>query len=287
LIELYRAWLEFISTAMVKRTRFDPLHDAATEQRLFDDLPALARNAEISGSATAVVSRGSERFEIDLTRDQLAQAAAPIYRQVASLLHQLRPAGAPIVVVAPSLIAGLPGMRQELEQFAGCELVGIADGYAAAAASLLDIPERGSGDSVLLRRRLPLHAGGALEDMASREPLGKRRVGSPAPTHVLHDGRAYSLGGDTLVVGRDSASGGHAVLGPRPISTIVLPDGLAGVSRRHCTFVRDGGELVLLDHSSFGTFVNGERVAERVRVHSGDHVRLGEPGVDLALIALD
>jgi pSer/pThr/pTyr-binding forkhead associated (FHA) protein len=67
---------------------------------------------------------------------------------------------------------------------------------------------------------------------------------------------------------------------------IALPEGLAGVSRRHCTFVHDGDELVLIDHSTFGTFVNGERVHERVRVHAGDRVRLGEPGVELALIAV-
>src|SRR5262249_27440228 len=74
---------------------------------------------------------------------------------------------------------------------------------------------------------------------------------------------------------------------PPPITRYVtLPDGLAGVSRRHCTFVHDGDELVLLDHSTFGTFVNGERVQERVRVYAGDRVRLGEPGVELALIAV-
>jgi pSer/pThr/pTyr-binding forkhead associated (FHA) protein len=50
--------------------------------------------------------------------------------------------------------------------------------------------------------------------------------------------------------------------------------------------VQDNGQIVLLDHSSFGTFVNGERVAERVRVHAGDRIRLGEPGVELALIAV-
>jgi pSer/pThr/pTyr-binding forkhead associated (FHA) protein len=73
---------------------------------------------------------------------------------------------------------------------------------------------------------------------------------------------------------------------PGSARSVTLPDGFAGVSRRHCTFVRDGEDLVLLDHSSFGTFVNGERVAERVRVYSGDRVKLGEPGVEMALISV-
>jgi pSer/pThr/pTyr-binding forkhead associated (FHA) protein len=50
--------------------------------------------------------------------------------------------------------------------------------------------------------------------------------------------------------------------------------------------VHDGTELVLIDHSTFGTFVNGERVQERARIHAGDRVRLGDPGVELALIAV-
>jgi pSer/pThr/pTyr-binding forkhead associated (FHA) protein len=50
--------------------------------------------------------------------------------------------------------------------------------------------------------------------------------------------------------------------------------------------VRNGDELVLIDHSHFGTFVNGERVSERVRIRAGDKVRLGEPGIELSLIAI-
>ncbi len=94
---------------------------------------------------------------------------------------------------------------------------------------------------------------------------------------MLWEGRAYPLQPDTLVGGREPTTN------PR---SIALPDGLAGVSRRHCTFVHDGDELLLLDHSSFGTFVNGERVQERVRIYAGDRVRVGEPGIELTLIAV-
>jgi hypothetical protein len=282
---------------MVKRTRFDPLHDAATEQQLFDAIPSLAQQAASTGNTAAVLTKGKERFEVALTRDQFAQAADPIYRSMVGLLHQLRPAGAPLAIVVPRTVAELPGIRQQLEQFVGCELVSVPDGFAAAATSLLDLPEPESTtgeDFVRLLRRLPLQAQTVLTDTVARDPLGQRRSGGPAPSHALLDGRAYSLSSESLVVGRAAepqsapstvmASGTAAV--PSTSRYITLPEGLAGVSRRHCTFVHDGDELVLLDHSTFGTFVNGERVQERVRVHAGDRVRLGEPGVELALIAV-
>jgi hypothetical protein len=317
LVELYQTWLDLISKTMVKRTRFDPLHDATTEQQLFDALPALAREVAATGSATAVVSKGRERFDVALTRDQFAQAAQILYRSVVSLVHQLRPAGSPVAIVVPDAVAEFPGMRELLEQFVGCELVGIPDGFAAAAASLIDLPMSAAGqEAVRLLRRLPLQSESAVAGRASRQELGQRRAGGPSPSHVLLDGRAYSLGSESLVVGRapepvadggpsrtdagpsradggpsraDGAAGradGGLSRAAASAQHITLPDGLAGVSRRHCTFVRDGDELILLDHSTYGTFVNGERVQERVRVHAGDRVRLGEPGVELALIAV-
>lgn len=141
LIELYQVWLDLVSSTMVKRTRFDPLHDAATEQQLFAAIPALALEAARAGSTTASVTSaasamrvpgatgikgdasvtratgaadattGAEQFEVALTRDQFSQSAEPIYRAMVSLLHQLRPAGTPVAFVVPYLVAQLPGLR--------------------------------------------------------------------------------------------------------------------------------------------------------------------------------
>ena len=312
LVELYEAWLTFISTAMVKRTRFDPFTNADTEQQLFDALPALTRQAGEAGSTTAAVSNGDTRFEVSLSRDQFAEAAQPIYRELVRLLHSLRPAGAQVAIVMPEAVAMLPGLREVLQQFFGCELIAIPEGFAAAATSLIDLPEATPGEAVRLLRRLPLNAQSSLAEGVTREVLGRSGVRATLPTHVLFDGRAYALSTTPLVVGRSpvaassSASPGSAeslAAGVAPSASsavapvaqipsaplangLALPDGLAGVSRRHCTFVRDGDELVLIDHSHFGTVVNGERVSERVRIHAGDKVRLGEPGIELSLISI-
>jgi hypothetical protein len=336
LVELYEAWLTFISTAMVKRTRFDPFTNADTEQQLFDALPALTRQASETGSTTAAVSNGDSRFEVSLSRDQFAEAAQPIYRELVRLLHSLRPAGAEVAIVVPESVAILPGLREILQQFVGCELITAPEGFAAAATSLIDLPEAAPGEAVRLLRRLPLNEQPALLEGVTREVLGRSGTRATPPTHVLFDGRAYALGSTPLVVGRSpvaappsaspgstaaaaagaepssgspssaaASTAGEAAPGSRPTAPsaptsasvaqipspplangLALPDGLAGVSRRHCTFVRDGDELVLIDHSHFGTVVNGERVSERVRIHAGDKVRLGEPGIELSLISI-
>ncbi len=294
LVGLYEAWLTYISTAMVKRTRFDPFTNADTEQQLFDALPALTRQAAQIGSTTAAVSNGDTKFEVSLSRDQFAEAAQPIYRELVRLLHSLRPAGSEVAIVLPEPVAALPGLREMLQQFVGCELIATPDGFAAAATSLLDLPEAPAGEPVRLLRRLPLKEQPSLGADVTREVLGRSGSRAMPPSHVLFDGRAFPLGTNPLIVGRSpgvaapaAASSTAQVVGLAPVaSALTLPDGLAGVSRRHCTFVRNGDELVLVDHSNYGTFVNGERVAERVRIHAGDKVRLGEPGIELSLISI-
>jgi hypothetical protein len=279
LIAFYQGWLELVSTTMVKRTRFDPLHDAATEQNLFDSLGTWARDAALTGGVNAVLSKGAERFEVTLTRDQFAEAGRGLHREIMRLLHELRPAGAPIALVVPSLVNDLPGFRDELEPFADCELIRVPDGFAAVVTSRLDLPERAAAEPIRLLRRLPLVGSERKVDVGNiqHEILGSQAGRKVAPSHLLFDGRVYALAAEPLVIGRSSA-------GSRTIS---LPEGLAGVSRRHCTLAAGGGEVTLLDHSNFGTFVNGERVAERVRLLAGDRIRVGDPGVEFSLISVN
>ena len=66
---------------------------------------------------------------------------------------------------------------------------------------------------------------------------------------------------------------------------IALPRAAAGVSRRHCSLRREGERTVLIDHSRYGTWVNGARVRERATVRPGDRVRVGTPGVEFTLIS--
>ena len=277
---LMQQWLQLAAAAMVLRTRFDPLHDARTEQQLYDALPAaLAATARDASARVGVRAPGGDEIEVRLTRDQLALPAQAFIRGTAALLHSLRPAGADATLVLPAVLADLPGVDALLAEFAACELVTIADGYAATALSAAlnrgTLPQRAidPAQAQLLRRfRGPIPLDGT---RVTRRRLDvKSRALSP--THLLHEGRAISIPSSRLEVGR-AASG---------MPRVMLPEGLAGVSRLHCSLRRELDQVILVDHSRFGTFVNGERVAGRAVLRAGDRVRVGDPGIELEMIAV-
>jgi hypothetical protein len=95
------------------------------------------------------------------------------------------------------------------------------------------------------------------------------------PTHVLWQGRAWPLSSVPLVLGRAPGTTGLVLEGPP-----------AGLSREHCQLLRVGNEAVVEDLSTYGTWLNGERVRRRSRLRAGDVLRLGVPGVELVLLAV-
>jgi predicted component of type VI protein secretion system len=65
-----------------------------------------------------------------------------------------------------------------------------------------------------------------------------------------------------------------------------LPAGLAGVSRVHCRVLLRDGVACVEDLSTYGSFVNEQRVHGQAALQRGDRLRLGAPGITLELIEL-
>jgi FHA domain len=281
-MDLLERWLQLAAEAMVKRTRFDPLHDGGHEQQIFDALPDEARSAQRDGSAIVRVRKGDEEVQVQLALDQFANAAAPVYAELQRVLQELRPPGALLDLVVPAQWLTLPGFVASFASFSGCELIGIEDGFAARGASLLPAPASSERDSVSYFKRLPpdSFAGVAAAEGCVRRGAIAAGVGR-SPTHLLFAGNALPILEQPLVIGR----------APGDARGLALPEGLAGVSRRHCSLLRDGSgagaAVLLIDHSSHGSYLNGERVQSRARLAAGDRLRIGTPGVELSLIRVD
>lgn len=261
-----------VATAFVRETRFDPLHEAGTEQSLHDALPRWLAALAASDTIPVEFQGAAATHRIDLRREQLEQAVAGLCDQVLGLVQRARPAGTPLQVCVSPRVAAVPGLTARLAGLRDCLVVELPAGAAALGALQFAAAILRPEGAIALVHRLPLVAAAAADLAAPPSPVVSP---SDVPTHVLFEGRAWPLATEPLVLGWSVAAAGRA---------LTLPAGVAGVSRSHCTLQSQDGQAFVFDHSTYGTFVNDERVGGPTPLRVGDVLRLGAPGLKLQLI---
>ena len=256
-----------IAQSFVRATRFDPLHQAASEQVLYDRLPGWI-GAAAAGEMRATIEHGGLRHETVVRGVELDAALKPQAAELVRLLQSVRRAGERLTIFASAQVAGWPALVAALGALDDGMLVALPVGAAAAGAAA-HAAELGDCEPQLLTA------------LAAAPPVLPPAAGSlvpaPAPTHVVYQGRAYPLGPEPLTIGRSTTG----------LRAIALGGNLAGVSRAHCRLTLGGGDAVLEDLSSYGTFINGERVERRARLATGDRVRVGTPGIEFELVRIE
>jgi hypothetical protein len=131
-----------------------------------------------------------------------------------------------------------------------------------------------SGDALALVYLLP---SATVTDAGDRVEHFEATPAALRPTHVLYQGRAWKISDHPLTLGWSVNAN------QRQLS---LPSSLPGISRAHCTLVRRNGSILIEDHSTYGSFVNDERVQGRATLAVGDRLRIGTPGITLDLIQM-
>ena len=273
LLAIQQTWMHFIAEQFVRKTRFDPLHEAGSEQRLFDHLPEWLD--ALAGDERSVMSMdfSDRQLEVEIERAQLIAAAEPHYAELQRLVQGARIAGMPIELRVSHRIAALPGLLDRFRALRDCEVQVLPRGAAASGTLEHESAIRRSPEALALIYQLPIASVSGATTAAEFES-------TPAPlrpTHVLFQGRAWRISEQPLVIGWSVDGAGRA---------LVLPAASPGISRAHCTLHRRNGAVLVEDHSTYGSFVNDERVAGRTALTVGDRLRLGSPGVTLELIQM-
>lgn len=274
LLSLQQSWMRLIAENFVLSTRFDPLHDAASEQRLLDQLPAWLAQLADNELLTLTLQFGDRELAIELKREQFLAAAETHYAELLKLVQGARVAGLPIELRVSQRVAAMPGLVERLSSLRDCVLRVLPHGAAALGALAHQAVIRRPADSLALVYQLPIvraenfAASGVDEDST---PVQLR------PTHLLFQGRAWAITELPLTIGWSVTPDSRS---------LVLPSAAPGLSRSHCTVVRRNGSVVIEDRSTYGSYVNEERVVGRTALTVGDRLRLGSPGVTLELIQL-
>ena len=275
---LYRRWVDAIAEEFVRHTRFDPLHRAATEQELYDRLPGVLAQLNQNPSVHFEMTGGSKVYHVTLTKALLDNMANTVMQEMRRLIvgfcDRHDPGASGRVLLLTDRLARLPGVNKMLSGIENCRMIALPAGSGALGAlqfyDTLSQQKVDRSAPFLTTRPLPVEENLPVE--ASRQPTTAQQ----RPTHILYRDLAYPIGETPLIIG---------LAGVKDTSGIQIRGQIAGVSRKHCSVQLDGNQIVLDDHSTYGTYLNDERVTGRTVLKLGQVIRVGTPGVKLKLIS--
>ena len=277
LLHLYREWVDAIAQEFVRTTRFDPFHQAASEQELYDRLPGMISHLQHNPAIVLEITGGSAAYSITLERDLMIQRAESVYGEIIRLIDRMRSKrgeGHPSAVLQVShRLARLPGCVEMLSTIKDAQIIQL-DQQAGVLGALeiwhrLEAQRSNQGISFFTSRpwQRPLRPD-------ARAPAAGK-ASPPRATHLLYRSIAYPITHQPLTIGSAPDSGQDGV-------TIVVE--AAGVSPLHCTVALRGGETVLSNVSDRGTFVDEMLVNGNITLKLGQRIRIGSPGERLKLI---
>jgi hypothetical protein len=278
LLALYQKLVDMIAQEFVRTTRFDPFHQAATEQELYDRLPGIFAHFQHNSSMVFEITGGLTPHSITLERDSITRAAEPIYNEVLRLvkrMHQKRGKGrASLALQVSHRLGRLPGCQKMLATLQDVQIIELEPGAAARGVCRIwpQLAAQGHNEGISFFTSRPWQD----PQQTGGHRIPAETAAQAGPTHLLYGSIAYPITDKPLTIGcaHDAEQNDF---------TIVI--NAAEVSPKHCTIALRRGETVLRNASDYGTFVDGEKVTGSAVLKLGQIIRIGTPGEHLHLIA--
>lgn len=236
---LEKGLADLIADAFLDQARFDPLHDAGSEQRLHDALPGwITRAASTAGAVELTLDYRGQRFAAQVAVREIERVTAMVLAPLAERVDPERR------LVLPARLGELPGAVKLLAPAAVLPSAAPARGIAEHRLAL-GSPRQGAAFVV----RLPAARAAAFTNAAQADDA------EFAVTHLLCGARAVALGATPLAL----EAGGT-------LSASAQPDS--------ATVAVLGGKAIL-DPGGQNVAVNQDRVTTRVELNAGDRISLG------------
>ena len=273
---LERHCIEYIARQFVERTRFDPLHDGRTEQYLYRNIYAWLNELSRRDELTLTVEHGGNEFDATLRRTDIAASVAAFVDPVVQNIRGLVSSEAAVALQVTARLTAFPGFVEAMERIPRASVFGLDPGATALGACERSRGLARTDGGIRLTASLPWDQPAiAVEDEQEGQGDPQPAV-DLRPTHVLFESRAYRLDRRDFNIGSELAPGDYGVC---------LDAGVGGVSRRHCSIRPGPNGVELVDHSRFGTHLNGHPVEGAAILQCGDLVSVGVPQRDFALIS--
>lgn len=200
---LLDGWVNVVADRFVRDTRFDPLHAAATEQQVFDQVYGWMRRGG-QGDLLVEVLHADQTRRVEVGRAALEEKAA---QRLAPLLDA-RGDASPIYLSPRS--ARLPGL-QDLFARAGIATYSVAQDAVARGCLTHRGLIAGDGGDLRLVTRLPHHTQATPAEAAPEPAPASEPQAGAAPTHALRDAEARPLDSVATVLGLERNGDGFSI----------------------------------------------------------------------------
>lgn len=216
----------FLADQFLAQSRFDPLHQAGTEQLLHNELPGWLELLNTQREIKVHLEFRGSRFEARIAREEIIGVAEASYRSIHERLS------ANTTWLASSRLAALPGF---VDYHRGCAVLddsAVFEGAAALAASTAS-----STSGLTLLTKLPACANPAIT--STPEAVTHRAAPSLIATHIVSGARAFPLSADGIYLNADGSISSKA--NARTVAQAKLTGSGAIVSAENGAIVRVNG----------------------------------------------
>jgi len=260
--------MQLATNAFIQQCRFNPQHNAESEQQLYNALPLWWQQHNQSESSQVLeLQVGDSVYTAKIPRESLASSLSGHYSKLNQQIQPMVEAGNSRLLISAGL-AALPGLKAALNsehdlQVLNAEAIGLAclNNHGRI---------RSNEQGIRLVTALPLDTAASQANNAKAHKASQTEA---RPTHVLYRNRAIPL--DKVKLVNAEGLNGH-----KQEYTVPLPAGLS----------EDFGQLVLADEIVYydgggnGFFLNREAVKGQQILHLGDRIQLSKDGEELTLI---
>ncbi len=254
LATLWERWANIIASQFIQATRFDPMHDASSEQQMFDQLPDWIGKLDPRGMNRFELNLETGKQSINVSRDTLLTACTPLYPQIVQMIRQEISDGTPASLLVSHHFAGFPGLHDSLSLIKNLELVYLSESKSVdSARERQDEITRTQGE---MSHILQLSVGTIVTEDATEKGIQNStpKTDRQAPSHLLWQHQATPIG-RSFKLGRDFSSGARPEL-----------------NNPACTLYLRNNELLMECHDREAVRINGEKPDHLMSLHLGDEL---------------
>jgi hypothetical protein len=247
LLELWDAWMKRVATLFVRKTRFDPLHRAETEQGLYLSLQHWLEQLLARESTRLVMEAGGKEYAIELDRKEVIDCVRPRYDEIDQLVTSLKGKEEDVTLLLSPHLCRLPGL---VDLFSSRMPVIELSQNAAAAGALRakdQVLDTGKREELAFITQLPF-------SIPEKEAVPALLPGE-TPTHILQDGTVQPITSEPFLMGDTGA-----------------------------VIERKADQVIVENRRDADMFVNDKKIEGPTALQTGDRVRVGKSGGEIQLV---